>query len=1125
MKNRTTIYVLAALCFLTTQIFAAQEKYLDCYEEAARLFGVAGAGHHIDVDLDKRLKAPYYFIAGHKSYKTPGFAYDYEDKVNGDFSVTYKPVISKHAPKFGFMMNLWGHYPTLDDRFALKFSLKTQNVTADQAQWQVTLVDDQERTATSILRKANTGGQWQAYEFSLASFEKTSDFNINAITLCEFESPKFSDDAVIKFDFIRYDNHQGNVIGITDKTITQRIAEQKATKATRITKAFEASAKKAHQPIISAFAKLYLNQDLAEANEIIRTDCKEMLDEDPWSLLTTPIYCRIYLLFSNRLGEFPGRLEAQTEKTLLETIWHRTKHKNDIHWARQSTWYLDGSENHDLNAKASNLVSSYIFMNEPDYKDRIYPDYGFGGGYHYGHAGYYGQDINASTREGGGRANLKDGKSYTAKDHYNEWLAFMKTYFRERAKHGFFVENSSQIYSKHTMNMIDLAYAYSGDEELHGIIDDFLTLYWADWLQTGIAGISGGPKTRHHKSVGSYGANKGMVGFFLGGPADGGIWGFWNNINGYEMPKVVQMMALDREGMGNFVYQARGIGEAEENQPRPMGAERTLIVKPESKFRKYSYVTPLYTLSTQMDHPWAVHSHLSKAGRWHGMTVTSDVEARVVPVFLPAEPDFRGSKKPISMEDMYKTLQHENSLIVQRSRSFSEVNPDWYPLYKQRVDQGVHIGTSWDQQIEQGGWVFLREGDVYAGVRVVLWDEAFEKEKAKKLTTGTQQVFHGPDDEATVKLADKPYTFSEDGKMIVCKERYSPIIIQSGDQATYGSFESFMQQVQSAPIALYKTVVPTFNILAYTPPGVKQPELVFNGGNNEIPMVDGKYISYEHPKTFDSPFMTSQFKSGKIKLAYDGEELDLDFSGQAVSADQAAFDQATKGNWQTVLTDSCTVDWTKQWFLDGEVASVETSPLGMQLTAGPQFANDAHHMVLWTKDEFAGDVKIEYDYTRLDDETRCVTILYIQATGSGEAPYISDITQWNDLRRVPAMRMYFDHMNTYHISYAAFPNVGDDRTSYIRARRYMPNQTGLKGSDLKPDYFPEGLFAPGVKHHITVIKRDRDIYMQIDNGNQIVYCHMSNPDLPIVKAGRIGLRHMFTRSARYKNFSISQLKQ
>jgi hypothetical protein len=238
------------------------------------------------------------------------------------------------------------------------------------------------------------------------------------------------------------------------------------------------------------------------------------------------------------------------------------------------------------------------------------------------------------------------------------------------------------------------------------------------------------------------------------------------------------------------------------------------------------------------------------------------------------------------------------------------------------------------------------------------------------------------------------------------------------------------------------------------------------------------------------------------------------------SPDHAAFEQANHDNWQTVFSDNCTGDWTEQWFLDGEIGTVTTSPDGMELTAGPEFKNDAHHMVLWTKDNFAGDVKIEYDYTRLDEATNCVNILYIQATGSGEEPYVNDISEWNELRRVPAMRMYFDHMQTYHISYAAFP-YDEDVTSYIRARRYMPNATGLKGSDLEPDYFPQGLFNPGVPHTITVIKKDRDLFMKVENAEQILYCHMSNPDLPAINTGRIGLRHMFTRSARYKNIRIS----
>jgi hypothetical protein len=64
-----------------------------------------------------------------------------------------------------------------------------------------------------------------------------------------------------------------------------------------------------------------------------------------------------------------------------------------------------------------------------------------------------------------------------------------------------------------------------------------------------------------------------------------------------------------------------------------------------------------------------------------------------------------------------------------------------------------------------------------------------------------------------------------------------------------------------------------------------------------------------------------------------------------------------------------------------------------------------------------------------------------------------------------------------------------------------------------------------VPHHITVIKRGTDILMRIENDQQVYHCKMSNTALPTVTEGRVGLRHMYTRSARYKNFRISEREQ
>ena len=237
--------------------------------------------------------------------------------------------------------------------------------------------------------------------------------------------------------------------------------------------------------------------------------------------------------------------------------------------------------------------------------------------------------------------------------------------------------------------------------------------------------------------------------------------------------------------------------------------------------------------------------------------------------------------------------------------------------------------------------------------------------------------------------------------------------------------------------------------------------------------------------------------------------------------ERTAFEQAAAANWQEVFADDGTGSWKEKWFLDGEVGTVTNSPEGMTLTAGPEFKNDAHHMVLWTQQEFAGDLKIEYDFTRTDKENRCVTILYIQATGSGKGQFAKDITNWNELRKVPVMSTYYDNMHTYHLSYAAFENSGNEITSYIRGRRYMPHAKGLKGTELTPDYHFDTLFATGVKHHITIIKRDRDLFVRVHNPDEVRYCHLQNAKLPVITDGRIGLRHMFTRSARYANFRVS----
>ncbi len=235
--------------------------------------------------------------------------------------------------------------------------------------------------------------------------------------------------------------------------------------------------------------------------------------------------------------------------------------------------------------------------------------------------------------------------------------------------------------------------------------------------------------------------------------------------------------------------------------------------------------------------------------------------------------------------------------------------------------------------------------------------------------------------------------------------------------------------------------------------------------------------------------------------------------------DQKLFDELNRGNWKEVVYDSCTEDWQKHWFLDGKVAKVINSEDGMLFEAGDTFLEESHHGVLWSEEVFEGDLKIEYEFTRMDNETRCVNILYIQAQGIGEAPYTEDVKEWSDLREIPLMRWYFEKMHTYHVSYAAFENNDEVTPGYIRCRRYMGGP--LDGTDVLPDYEPGDFFAYGVPHQITLIKKDQTLYFHIKNPEREKLCVWMNDLFPPITKGRIGLRQMFTRISNYKDIRIS----
>lgn len=245
---------------------------------------------------------------------------------------------------------------------------------------------------------------------------------------------------------------------------------------------------------------------------------------------------------------------------------------------------------------------------------------------------------------------------------------------------------------------------------------------------------------------------------------------------------------------------------------------------------------------------------------------------------------------------------------------------------------------------------------------------------------------------------------------------------------------------------------------------------------------------------------------------------------QLINPASVSHSRPDANGWILKFQDSGETPWQDNWFLDGRVGKVTNTNKGIKLEAGPEVKNDAHHMVLWSKQEFSGDIKIEYDFTKIDDEHKMVNILFIQASGIGE--FEPDITNWSHRRQVPSMKFYFEGMKLLHISYAAYgQNNTQPQSDYVRARAYPLHPTqGFKGMQVPPTYFKTGLFQKDVTYKITVLKTDEHLTFSVlekgkPRSKEKVFT-WALPERGQVEQGRIGLRQMYTRSSIYNNFRV-----
>lgn len=629
----------------------------------------------------------------------------------------------------------------------------------------------------------------------------------------------------------------------------QRIYEafEKAAGYTRINEVMVLGETPSRYKVLALYSMFYLKKNLEHANDRLYNALTSKTDEfndsfavhDEWSLILEPTLIRVYYYFGSKGN---GSLEARVEKVLLDFLWEKMLYKNDIHQSKESTWWMVASENHDINAKACALITSQIFMDLPDYQNRVYPDKGCGGGtgfwFHYMYTFMNGNKESGKGPEG--RRSAMPSGNYTAKDHYAAWVDYWMRYISERARKGFFLEVSASGYMKFTLSFLSLIQEFCQDEKLKNRSKYFFDLIWAEWAQDQIGGRRGGAKTRHvfNHDITCFDAMYHMSAFLLGAEGDACDNYYFQLLSDYELPEIVWDLIYNRKDHEPYEYISRKPGEEEPVYPRPLGTERTLLCDTPSRLLRYSYITTDYIIGTQMDHPMAIQSHLSTTKRHHEVKFATSPDAYIYPTAF--EENEEGDLIPAGV--LYRSVQHKDILISQQAFGFTQVNPEWFPHPRPVVHKyGLHFGKTFENFIEKGGWLFIKEGNGFLAVRPAFGD--WHKYKIHSY---------------------------------ILDDAYAPIIMHTGSHSKYCSLDQFIDTILSNTLEINDIVSVGYNTVTYrTTDGV---EIYFNAANNEPPMVNGMYIDYAPSKTYDSPYISGDYGDPVITVSNGDKKLVLDFT-------------------------------------------------------------------------------------------------------------------------------------------------------------------------------------------------------------------------------------------------------
>ena len=773
-----------------------------------------------------------------------------DDAKNGDFSLTFTVGNPAKESAFGITCGKYISHWNVGPGASLHVWIKVAGAGGTDPV-KMALYDVSGKQALFAV-DALMPDEWRELDMPLTKFKAAEGFDFNALRAVQVEA-KLPKGAQIWLDDVYF--HEGKThLGVSDKTITQYMAETAATRSARADEDLQTSAGGAYRPSWVAYAR----GEKEKADRLFTDYLTTIMDPKGLEVdtynLHEPKFGRFlidfYHAFSSKGLYRPNSMSPEVEGLLLKAIRLNDELGNDICKTRETTWNVEGSENHDYN-KSKWLLASQIFMNVPEYADCIYPNPGRTLGVEDPHdiKMHWLNDVKYATQDTG---NYSDGKPYRAKDHYKAWVAFWKEYMAERARYGFFNEQGAAgAYGLAPIFNFHSIHAFVADKELREQTKMFLDLMYFQWLQDQLLLIQGGASCRGNLLKAT--SHRPVV-FLMGGP--GSDWSLSLDAD-YQWPREVWEMALDRKGRGEYAYISRKPHEARDETPRPEGTSNVMLWRPDSRIVRYSWVTPDYVMGLRMDHPNALYTHIFMPDQ--AITFPTGPLAGIL----------------LNLGQAYRAVQERNVVLVQQKHFFTVQNPPDFPakhirekLLNPEPCEAV-IGKDVDVIEEEGGWVFVQEGKAYVAIRVVT--------PGGKEPLGRDGHGYG-----LLPAAKDNYELVKDDKGVTtlrAKDALDPLVIETSRTAHHATLADFKKDVLDNPLHLKTHLAYFGNRLTYRSCDKDAKELYLNLINMEAPRIDGKYVTYD-PPTFDSPWLNGSKGSGVVTLTgpVSGRALVLDFN-------------------------------------------------------------------------------------------------------------------------------------------------------------------------------------------------------------------------------------------------------